>query len=387
MNTPFPYLHVDDADAFERGKQLGRASADHVRGSLRLYEETFAHYAGLSWPEVRGIAAQFRDPIAEYDEQIAREIEGIAAGAELPHEDVLAINARTEIMFGLWARPAAECTSLFVGPAASANGHALIGQNWDWNPRALLTTIMAEVDQAPRPSFVMLAEAGMVGKIGFNAAGVGVAANALVSDLDRGGPGVPFHVILRGILDSRSVEEAVAAIVRARRASSANYMIASTTGGGVSVETAPGGVETVFMIHPADDLLSHANHFVCDVGFGDVTAVEWPDSRSRLRCMGARLAAERGRLTRETVTEVLKDHDGYPDSICRHVKLDDHPMEHDTSVASWVVDLDAQVASVCAGPPCESEYVTFVPRFAHGADRAAPAAVRGGPEDKPSVRS
>jgi isopenicillin-N N-acyltransferase-like protein len=375
VQTPFPYFHVGDSDPFERGRQLGRASRDHVRGSLQFYEETFAHYAGLSWAQVREIAAQFRDPIAEYDEQIGREIEGIAAGAEVPHEDALAINARTEIMFGLWTRPAHECTSLFVGPEASANGHVLIGQNWDWNPRTLHTTILAEIDQGPRPSFAMLAEGGLVGKIGFNAAGVGVAANALVSDLDKGEPGVPFHVILRGILDSRTVEEAVAAIVRARRASSANYVIAGANGAGVNVETAPGGVETVFMIHPTDGFLSHSNHFTSDVEFGDVTAVEWPDSALRLRCMGDRLVAERGRWTRETATDVLKDHEGYPDSICRHVKPDDHPMDHDTSVASWVIDLDEQVASVCAGPPCETEYVTFAPAFARReAAHAVPSA-------------
>jgi isopenicillin-N N-acyltransferase-like protein len=375
VQTPFPYFHVGDSDPFERGRQLGLASSDHVRGSLRFYGDVFAHYAGLPWTDVREIAAQFRDPIADYDEQIAREIEGIAAGAGVPHEDVLAINARTEIMFGLWTRPVAECTSLFVGPSASANGNVLLGQNWDWNPRTLHTTILAEIDQGPRPSFVMLAEAGLVGKIGFNSAGVGVAANALVSDLDKGQPGVPFHVILRAILDSRSVEAAVAAIVRARRASSANYVIAGASGDGVNVETAPGGVETVFLTHPTDGLLSHSNHFTSDVEFGDVTAVEWPDSALRLRCMGARLAAGRGCWTRETATEVLKDHEGYPDSICRHVKHDDHPMDHDTSVASWVIDLDEQVASVCAGPPCETEYVTFAPAFARGAALAAPASV------------
>jgi isopenicillin-N N-acyltransferase-like protein len=370
MDTPFPYFHVADADPYERGRQLGAASAEHVRRSIRFYEETFAHFAGLEWAQVREIAAAFHDPIAAYDGEIAREIEGIAAGAGVPHEDVLAVNARTEIMFGMWARPAAECTALFAGPAASEDGHVLIGQNWDWNPRTLETTILAEVEQGSRPSFVMLAEAGLVGKMGFNSAGIAVVVNALVSDLDHGEPGVPFHAIQRAILNSTTIEEAVGAIVRARRASSANYVIASATGVGVDVETAPGGIETVFMTHPVDGLLSHSNHFTCPIGFGDVTAVEWPDTQARLACMGSRLAAQQGRLTRERATDILKDHDGYPDSICRHVKEDDHPMDHDTTVASWVVDVTAGVASVCAGPPCSNEYVTFTPRFARA---AAPA--------------
>jgi isopenicillin-N N-acyltransferase like protein len=372
MRHPFPSYHVGDPDPFERGRQLGLASAEQVRGSIRFYADTFEHYAGLSWAQVRDIATAFGDPIADYDEEIARELDGIAVGAAVPREDVLAINARTEIMFGMWARPAAECTAFYAGPTATENGHVLLGQNWDWHPRTLETTILVEVDQGARPSFAMLAEAGLVGKLGFNAAGIGVAANALVSDLDHGEPGVPFHVILRAILDARTLEEAVTAIVRARRASSANYVIGSAAGAGVDVETAPGGVESVFLVHPTDDLLSHSNHFTCKVGFGDITAVEWPDTTARLATMGARLEAERGRLTRETATELLKDHEGYPDSICRHVREDDDPLEHDTSVASWVIDLDEQVASVCAGPPCSTEYVTFAPDFARGATPAVP---------------
>ena len=48
MSTAFPYFHVNSTDTFERGKQLGSAAADYVRGSIEVYEETFAHYAGLS---------------------------------------------------------------------------------------------------------------------------------------------------------------------------------------------------------------------------------------------------------------------------------------------------------------------------------------------------
>jgi isopenicillin-N N-acyltransferase-like protein len=101
-----------------------------------------------------------------------------------------------------------------------------------------------------------------------------------------------------------------------------------------------------------------------------VTAVEWPDTQARLECMGSRLEAEHGRLTLERAIEILKDHDGYPDSICRHVKEEDHPMDHDTTVASWVVDLTARVASVSAGPPCVNEHVAFTPRFAQAASPA-----------------
>jgi isopenicillin-N N-acyltransferase-like protein len=360
----FPTFRASSADPFERGRQLGAASAAQVRGSVDVYTETFAHYTGLAWPEVRELAARFHDPIAAYDPEIAREIEGIAAGAELAVEDVLAINARSEIMFGLKVVPPSECTSFYVGPSASADGHVLLGQNWDWRPRTSETTILAEIEQGDRPAFVMCAEAGLVGKIGFNAAGIGVAANALVSDLDRGEPGVPFHVVLRGILNARTLEEAVGAVIRARRSASANYVIGSATGHGVNVETGPGGVEHAYLTHPEGDLLAHSNHFRCAISFCDVAVGEWLDSPVRVQTMADNLERDRGTLSLASIPALLTDHTGAPNSVCRHPDESLPVVERNSTVASWVIDLTDRVASLCRDTPCTGEFVPVTPAFA-----------------------
>lgn len=361
--TPFPRFAASSEDAFERGRQLGAASAGQVRGSVEVYAETFAHHTGLGWAEVRERAAGFYDPIAAYDGEIAREIEGIAAGAAVTVEDVLAINARTEIMFGLSVLPPSECTSFYVGPAATADGHVLIGQNWDWRTRTSETTILAEIDQGARPSFVMLAEAGLVGKLGFNSAGIGVAANALISDLDRGRPGVPFHVVLRGILNAETLEEAVGAVIRAKRSASANYLIGSSTGHGVNVETGPGGVEHAYVTHPEGDVLAHSNNFRCAIAFRDASAGNWVDSPVRVDTMTEHLRAGHGSHSLRSIPELLTDHACYPNAICRHPDETQHEVERSSTVASWVIDLTEQLASVCNGPPCTGTFVPLVPGF------------------------
>jgi isopenicillin-N N-acyltransferase like protein len=369
--TAFPYVRVSSASPFERGRQYGEQAAEYIKGSVGVYDETFAHYTGLDWPDVRKLAGEFREPIAAYDEGIMLEIEGIAHGAGLAVEDVLAINVRTEVMFGIAAAALGECTSFYVGPGASANGQVLFGQNWDWRKRCEKTTILVEVEQGPGvPSFVMLAEAGLVGKLGFNDCGLAVAANLLISDLDRGERLVPFHVILRGILNSRTIEEALAAIVRSKRAASANYLLGSATGAGLNVETGPGGVETVFLVQPVDDLLAHANNFTCSITFGDLGLERVPDSPGRTSRMQLNLREHHGTLTRERLVELLKDHEGNPGSVCRHENEAEPPIERASTVASWVIDLTELVASICAGPPCCNEYQTFVPSF-----RTAPVPV------------
>jgi isopenicillin-N N-acyltransferase-like protein len=372
--TEFPYFRIESDDAFERGKQLGEKSKDYVHGSVDVYKETFHHYTGMGWDDVRKLAGEFHAPIKAYDAEIVREIEGVAEGAGVPVEDVLAINARTELMFGIAAakKVIGECTTYFVGPEATGDGHVVMGQNWDWRQRCEDTTILAEVHQGDgKPAFVMLAEGGLVGKLGFNSAGIGLAANLLVSTLDKGERLVPFHIVLRGILNAATVDEAVGAIVRSQRAASANYLIGSADGRGINVETGPGGVENVWLTHPDKGLLGHANTFTCPIPFGDVGLEKIPDSPGRTSRMGQILHGAHGTITRDSMAELLKDHVGHPHSICRHASEDDHPIEQAESVASWVIDLNDLTAQVSFGPPCINGHKLFAPSFSGAAATVA----------------
>src|SRR5207247_4924557 len=121
-----------------------------------------------------------------------------SAGLECTYN--LAINVLTEIMFSAVARQVAvECTSFAALPEVTADGHVLIGQNWDWKPQTLDTVLVLEVERDDGPDFVTVVEAGLLAKTGMNAAGLAVATNALISDDDHGEPGLPYHVIWRAL--------------------------------------------------------------------------------------------------------------------------------------------------------------------------------------------
>ena len=49
---------------------------------------------------------------------------------------------------------------------------------------------------------------------------------ALVTDADVGEPGLPYHVLLRAVLDCATVTDALAALQGGARSSSANYLVA-----------------------------------------------------------------------------------------------------------------------------------------------------------------
>lgn len=107
-----------------------------------------------------------------------------------------------------------------------------------------------------------MVEAGLLAKTGMNAAGLGLVTNALVTDADVGAPGLPYHVLLRAILDYATVTEALAALQAGVRSSSANYLIAHATGAVLDVEAAPGDFTCLYPRFPDDGVLLHTNHFL-----------------------------------------------------------------------------------------------------------------------------
>ena len=171
----------------ERGRAYGQAARERVHGSIELYRAIFRQYTGLTWDQVRGRAGAFVEPIDALDVQLLPEMEGIAEGASVDAEDVLALNVRTEVMYGLGApgAAAAECTALGLAAGRSAAGHVVVAENWDWKPRARDTCVLLVMVPPDRPGFATLVEAGLLAKSGMNETGVGQVVNALVSSRDR----------------------------------------------------------------------------------------------------------------------------------------------------------------------------------------------------------
>ena len=363
----FPHVRVEGGYR-ERGRQYGEQTGDRVRRSIEAYGEVFAHYTGWSWDEVRGEARRYADPIRRFGPQYLEEIEGIAEGAGVDLEDVLAINVRTEVMFAAKARLAAEtagngrvdgCSSFAVLPEASADGHTLIGQNWDWLLHSFETVVVLESRQDDGPDFVTVVEAGLLAKTGMNSSGIGLTTNALVTEHDVGEPGVPYHLVLRGMLDAENMSDALAVAQRGFRSSSANYLVASDDGVAVDVEAAPGDFSRMFLIFPSEGVLLHTNHFVSPAfDAKDVSLWVMPDSPFRLARLRSAVGAQAavGKLSIEDFQRFLADHANHPSGVCCHPDARMDPFDQGATVASVLMDLDARRMWVAYGHPCSNPY-------------------------------
>jgi isopenicillin-N N-acyltransferase-like protein len=342
-------------DAFERGVQHGEQAVDLIRTNLEGYFQLFEHDVGLDRPAVLDRARRYLQPIEGYAPHLLEEMQGIAEGAGVSLDEALALNCRTEIL-SLAAIPLRdECTAVFVAPEATASGHALVAQNWDWANVVRGGTVLLRVEQPGWPTVLTLTEAGMVGKVGFNSAGVGVVTNFLRHDHRR--VGVPFHIILRGALDASRLGLAVAAVYRDVRADSGNYLLAHADGEAIDLEATPSDVG---FLYPEDGLLVHTNHFITPrLQAGDVALAESDHTLLRYGRAVHLLRAQAGQITIGTLKSVLRDHFNHPNSICRHPDPSCPEIERSATLASLIVDLTAGEMYVTAGEPCETEYQKF----------------------------
>jgi isopenicillin-N N-acyltransferase-like protein len=369
--APFPVYSLD-GDARACGVQHGELAADRVAKTIGFYLGVFGRHSKLSLEQVRERARAFAAQIETIDAAIMDEIRGIAEGSRQQLEDIVAVNCRTELMYGAsgGSRAATECTTIAALPEATQNRGVIIGKNWDWRSPALDSVVLLRIRQKDKPVLSLIVEAGMVGRDGFNEHGIVVCGNMLTSSDDKGRVGVPIPILRRRILNSRHFYEAIDTLTRSPRGASGNYVLAHRDGVAIDFETTP---DNVYPVYPERGLLTHANHFQSLAAQVHGVAKSY-NGDSLYRDFRARqlLEPKIGRITVDDVKAVLRDEFGAPRAICRA------PHEYagqgsSMTIASTVFDLSNMVMHVAAGQPNRSEYQPVL--LPGGVERAVARAV------------
>ena len=352
---PLP-LVVVEGPPLERGIAYGTACRNRIRATIDFYRFIFQAEGKLSWEGALDAATGFADPIRAYDADILEEMRGIAQGAEVSVNEILAINARSELLFLLKSGAAAErpcCTALAAVPRHRGDRPIRMAQNWDWYCSTMEQCVLLLIRQPPRPAIIQIVEAGLVAKMGMNDRGIGLCTNALVTDGWR--IGVPYHAILRGILNAGSMTDAIGAVTRAARASAGNYLIGHRDGLAVDIEASP---DHVNMLYPREGVLVHTNHFTePNPANTDLMPGLWPDTIVRdLRAWQLCADLPEG-LDEAAMRRILSDHFDHPAGICTHpCGHIDPDLEWQTNV-SMIMDLDRRTLLVSKGPPCRNAYL------------------------------
>ncbi|GAB3155899.1 C45 family autoproteolytic acyltransferase/hydolase [Micromonospora sonneratiae] len=393
-DLPVPLIQVR-GEPGECGTRYGVAARELIAANLTLYLRRFRDQAGLGESEVHSCGEAFRRSTRSRLPRIAQMLDGVAAGADVPVAEIYALNGRTELLYGTrrtesaygTQRPEGDvgrpdgdagpraldvgradggdgaCTSIGVLGTHTANGHLLLGQNWDWHPDQRQAMVLLATRDETGHTVLTLTEAGMLAKTGLNSAQVGVCVNMLGCDRD-GLPGdgsesgVPYHVLLRAALEADTLTGALRSVCRAPRNSSINLLIGQAAEAGgelIDLELVPGDVG---WLNPVDGLITHANHLETPLPVHD-TMKDWGGSTffrsARVRRLLAAPAAQRT-ITEDDLATALRDHASFPHSICRHVDERDAPLDRSETVYSVLLDVAAGRFGLAVGPTCRHDY-------------------------------
>lgn len=356
-----PIVHLTGT-AYEQGVQHGQALKDRIAHNLDVYFARFERETGLARPEVLDRARRYAKAIEGQNRDYCDGMRGVADGSGFAPDDIAALQVRYEILYYQFGHNAQSedvdgCTAFAILPEASANGHLLVGQNWDWIPQvqgAVLHT--TDLDGMETLAFT---EAGIVGgKIGLSSAGLGLAINGMTStDDDWSTLAKPFHVRCYEILRARDFDAAVRVVTGESRACSTNFLIAQTPDRVVDIEAAP---DKLRLLGCDGGCLVHTNNFTdpAEIGVSEPPNPKRPFSVGRRSRLGELLGA-REKIAVEDIEADLRDHLRYPYGICRHAAEGLEPPEHHyITVTSVIMDLDAKTLRLTDGVPCENDYQT-----------------------------
>ena len=319
-------------------EDIGRAHGEALKAQIHETIGIYSFLFGKDENVIEETALRFREKITDFAPRLAREIDAIAAAADVSLFWLYALNARSEIL----SRRAPECTALYTPDAR------ILAQNWDWmEPFERLFAVL-DITHEDGRRILTVTEPGVVGKVGLNTDGLGVCLNFMIADASLNG--VPIHILLRALLDAASYREGLDVLERAGAGRAGNILFASRCGGAVSVEYA--GAQTRH-IEIGECAFAHTNHPVqAPAGDGDLLQ----NSAARLRQADA-LLEDRRDLTLSEAAAILSNIEDGAHPICMSYR----PFEgvRVGTVCSILMELDAGRLHLRKGPNPEGPFETY----------------------------
>ncbi|MFH1132360.1 MAG: C45 family peptidase [Pseudomonadota bacterium] len=370
VQSPFPELRVSGSPG-TLGLAHGKAFSAQIGKNVRFYLQWLSKATAANEAKVLNIAHQFEPVLAKYFPDLLEEIDGVAKGAKRSRDQILVLNARTDLLVMAQRKVGkmraarngssfvvAGCTALVLTGEIEGKRYLTLGQNWDWRPELSANTVLLRLKPKDKPTLVTFTEAGMVGKVGFNDQRLGVCLNFLShkSENPEGPFGVPVHCLLRLVMESASLEQAYKTVAWAPRCASANFMMAQHSLNGplaMSVEWTPTTVARQVL---QGEGLVHTNHFL-DTALAKGQEDDLGRSTSNRYEKATQLAQKwQHKIEDPTMRleKILRDRQGAPYSVSK-TAAQDSPSE---TLAGIIMDLSRNRLLLAKGAPHRAAFVS-----------------------------
>jgi len=350
MKKEFNYFPLYEFSGTHReiGRQYGEECKADIKHTVQWWYENLAQAipGNKSMQDMIDATKVFGEPIRDYAPEIYDQMVGVAEGSGCTIEEIIFINGGCELDA---AYPAfMGCTSFACSGEATVGGKTITGQNLDWLPGVAIHALRLKPKDGP--AILCFGWAGTVATVGVSELGLSHFTNILLSP--KAQVGVPWNIICQKILSQKNVPDQIRVITQCKRAIAFNHLLTGKDGEIINVETTP---DKCGMVLPDRDILAHSNHYLCHFlqkdDMNDQTS--FPDSFLRQYRLQQLMEQHRGELTPEIMMELLQDHRGYPDSICRHCDLTGPVYEQFESQISMVA-LPGEGKIYATANPCEN---------------------------------
>jgi isopenicillin-N N-acyltransferase-like protein len=342
---------VAKGTAYEVGFAHGSQLSNRIALCISNYASLFLETAEADWPESRKRASAYLPALEANEPDLIEEMRGIADGAGIEFLDIFTLNVRSEIALTNYSD---GCTSIVTQNADRSE--VFVAQNWDWVGEASTATALFDIQKTGKPRIRMMGEAGIIGKFGFNSAGVGVCMNAIRCGTvakDK----LPVHLALRRALECSSFDDALAMLTRKGVASCFNMNLGDSSGKIASVECTPKGIAPIFPDAGAWTTF-HTNH-LWSPNIPDGIR-DHPSKNSFSRLERIKTLTQGQVASVDKIRSWLSDEEGTPVSICRSIPPNAVGIERMETLATIIIDLQTLKAEISFGKPSESPPVRIL---------------------------
>lgn len=299
-----PILKYESDDPFQNGLAHGKAFKEAIneliviRKSLLIkrsphLEQRLDEFARLQFNETQ-----------RFDQNLSRELEGIAQGSESAIEDIIILNNYTD--FRDIQLKDEGCTSLsFIDDKES-----IAAQTWDMHQSAKNYLMIIETNSNGIRSLIYTV-CGCLGLMAVNNYGQFIGVNNI--NVVDGENGIIWPALIRKVSQQKSQDEIVPLLLNTKITSGHNYLI-SDGEKAFNYEVTPTLKKVLAPQTP--NLIFHTNHCVDK----DVQKVEDQNNISNTTHARYNLMEKYTPSIKDerSVINVLMSHDGMPLSICSH---------------------------------------------------------------------
>jgi isopenicillin-N N-acyltransferase-like protein len=344
MMTAEHFSHFTfSGDARSRGLAYGRELGVRIHATFARYNDRLFAKSHLSEQDFVERAERVLLIIEDFNSDFVTELDAIAEAAGMARWQIYLLNARTEILNA----EVGECTALCFPDSA------LLGQTWDWFDGFEELTVLVTYERPNGARILAFTEPGMLAKIGFNSAGVGVCLNYLDHrhELD----GVPVHILTRAILECDDVAGARRSIEHSGFGKSSHFLIADAAGDALSIEFMGANAAQV---EQSCNAYLHTNHCIFPGAPADAT--EKTSSTAQRLARAQSLLASTPERSFAVLHRILTDEDGGDVAINNpfHPSVV-FPGEQVGSCGTFIMDLPRGQMHVRKGPGATNPFRTY----------------------------